>query len=78
MKKKILIILGHPARQRQSFCEALAIAYKESAVQAGHAVEYIKISNLDFDPILHEGYVGEQNKEPETGSRTRILLGWGR
>ena len=28
MIKKILIILWHPARERQSFCEALALAYQ--------------------------------------------------
>jgi putative NADPH-quinone reductase len=62
--KKILIILGHPAKERQSFCELLALTYKEKAHQAGHQVELMKISEMDFDPILHEGYVGEQYKEP--------------
>lgn len=64
-KKKILIILGHPARERESFCEALANAYAEEARGAGHDVDMLKISNLAFDPILHEGYRGEQDQEPD-------------
>ena len=31
MAKNILIILGHPARERQSFCEVLALAYQKGA-----------------------------------------------
>jgi putative NADPH-quinone reductase len=35
---KILIILGHPAKKRQSLSEALANAYKEGAIESGHEV----------------------------------------
>jgi putative NADPH-quinone reductase len=35
---KILIILGHPAKKRQSLYEALANAYKEGAIESGHEV----------------------------------------
>ena len=63
--KKILIILGHPAKERQSFCESLALAYKEHAVQSGHDVKFIKIADLKFDPILHEGHMGELPPDSE-------------
>ena len=63
MTKRILIILGHPAKERQSFCEALAAAYESSAQSAGHEVQLIKLAQLKFDPILHEGYNGDQPPE---------------
>ena len=34
--KRILVMNGNPARQRESFSEALANAYAEAATQAGH------------------------------------------
>ena len=65
MAKNILIILGHPARERKSFCEVLALAYKNSAAEAGHEVQMLNIAQLHFDPIVHEGYKGHQPLEPE-------------
>lgn len=61
---RILVINGNPARQRESFSEALANAYAEAATQAGHEVRTLQIATLDFDPILHEGYHGNQPAEP--------------
>lgn len=63
--KKILVILGHPAHARKSFCEALAESYTEGAREGGHVVDFVKISDLSFDPILHEGYKVEQAVEPD-------------
>jgi NAD(P)H dehydrogenase (quinone) len=64
MKKRILIINGNPSRQRRSFSEALAEAYHQGATTAGHEIRQIKLADLDFDPILHEGYHGHQALEP--------------
>ena len=64
MKKRILILNGNPARQRRSFSEVLAQAYRDGAVAAGHEVRQIKLADLKFDPILHEGYHGHQQLEP--------------
>src|ERR1035438_5649049 len=61
----ILIILGHPARKRQSLSEALANAYKEGAIESGHEVCLSKVADKQFDPILHEGYGEEQAAEPD-------------
>lgn len=74
MKKNILIILGHPAKKRQSFCETLALIYKETALQNGHSVEFLKISTLEFDPILHEGYVEKQYQEPDIAEAQKKLI----
>ena len=63
MTKRILIILGHPARARQSFSEALAVAYQNGAQRTGHEVQLVNIARLNFDPILHEGYQGDQSPE---------------
>lgn len=63
MAKKIVIILGHP--QRDSFCGALADAYRDGADKSGASIEFIAIGDLQFDPILHEGYRAVQALEPD-------------
>lgn len=65
MKRRILILIGNPARKRISFCEALGRAYAEGAKEGGHTVRLIKIADLSFDPILHEGYHGQQEAEQD-------------
>lgn len=60
--KRILVILGHPAAN--SLCGAMADAYAESATKAGHEVRVIRLGELAFDPILHEGYGRIQALEP--------------
>ncbi|STR27288.1 Putative NADPH-quinone reductase (modulator of drug activity B) [Janthinobacterium lividum] len=52
--KRILILLGHPSSD--SFCAALADAYAATARSDGHTVRELRLGQLDFDPILHEGY----------------------
>ena len=54
MEKRVLLILGHPSGD--SFCAALAEAYAVSARAQGHAVRTLRLGQLDFDPVLHEGY----------------------
>jgi putative NADPH-quinone reductase len=51
MRKHILIIDGHPDSDPARFCHAIAGAYAEAAVAAGHNVSRIDVSQLDF-PIL--------------------------
>lgn len=54
MRKKILVILGHPSSD--SFCAALAVAYAEAAALGGSEVRTLNLGKLNFDPVLHEGY----------------------
>jgi putative NADPH-quinone reductase len=54
MGKRILLILGHPSGT--SFCAALAARYVQSAIDAGHEVRQLRLGELDFDPVLREGY----------------------
>lgn len=63
MSKRILVILGHPARD--SFCAALADSYVEGAKAAGNELESIALGNLSFDPVLHNGYAKIQELEPD-------------
>lgn len=45
-EKRILTILGHPTHARQSFCEALTLAYQAGAPIAGHDVQLVTIARL--------------------------------
>lgn len=60
--KRILVILGHPAAN--SLCGVMAEAYAEEAAKAGHEVRQIRLGELAFDPVLHEGYEQIQALEP--------------
>ena len=65
MGKRILVILGHPSSN--SFCSALAERYTQSALSAGHEVRQLFLGQLDFDPVLREGY--QQVQPLEAGLR---------
>lgn len=65
MSKSILVINGNPARQRETFSAALTNAYRLGAEEGGHQVRTLKIADLAFDPILHEGCHAEQPPEPD-------------
>jgi NAD(P)H dehydrogenase (quinone) len=62
MSKNITIVLGHP--DATSFNGKLAEQYMKSAKAAGHNVKLFKTGEMDFDPILHQGYKVIQNLEP--------------
>jgi putative NADPH-quinone reductase len=51
LAKRIVIIDGHPDPAGGHLCDALAEAYAEGAVAAGHGVERVQIATLDF-PML--------------------------
>lgn len=63
MGKRVLVILGHPCAD--SFCGALADAYVQAAIRAGHEVRLLRLGSLNFDPVLHEGYNRIQPLEPD-------------
>ena len=73
MKKKILVILGHP--DTESLCGALASAYIESATTAGSEVRELQLGELKFDPILWNGYNKIQELEPDL-IRAQELIKW--
>lgn len=63
MKKKILVILGHP--NKDSFSGALARSYAEGAKKTAQEVRLLYLEDLKFDPILHKGYEVIQELEPD-------------
>jgi NAD(P)H dehydrogenase (quinone) len=73
MKKKILIIDGHP--NETSFCHALAGAYAKGAQIAGFDVQMLSLRNLKFDLNLQQGYRQIQELEPDL-IKAQNLIKW--
>jgi NAD(P)H-dependent FMN reductase len=73
MGKRILIILGHPDPQPERLCRALASAYHQGAVEAGHEVASIDVTRLDFRALRSrlewEGDTPPSLKEAQEGIR---------
>jgi NAD(P)H dehydrogenase (quinone) len=63
MRKKILIIIGHP--DEQSFNFALADAYEKGAIASGAEVKKIIVKDLNFDLNLQFGYRQRTELEPD-------------
>jgi NAD(P)H dehydrogenase (quinone) len=62
MKKKILIIQGHP--DHESFNHALHAAYKNGAIESGADVKEIFVGDLKFNLNLQFGYRQRTELEP--------------
>lgn len=69
MQRRILIIVGHPSKT--SFNSALAERYADSARDAGALVRLLHLGDLDFDPVLREGY--SQQLEPDLEEAQRHI-----
>lgn len=72
MQKNILVILGHP--DKNSFCGSLAKAYIDSAMANGSEVHELQLGELNFDPILWEGYKKIQELEPDLVKAQELIL----
>jgi NAD(P)H dehydrogenase (quinone) len=74
MGKKIVVLLGHPDTDVESyFSGILASAYETEAKNAGNEVQRFNLSDLHFDPILHKGYKVIQELEPDLRSLQEAL-----
>lgn len=59
----ILIINGNP--KKDSFCSALAESYQRGCETTSYSVKLISLGDLVFDPVLRDGYFGNQVIEPD-------------
>jgi putative NADPH-quinone reductase len=63
MRKQILIINGHP--DKESFCFAIADAYKKGILNSDTELQEIVIRDLKFNPNLEFGYRKRTELEPD-------------
>ena len=61
--KRILMILGTP--KGGSLCHALSDAFAQGARGEGHVVRLLKLGEMQFDPVLRQGYDQSQTLEPD-------------
>lgn len=60
---KVYILLGHT--DRETLSGALADCYETNARAAGYEVRRQNLGEMQFDPVLHEGYKKIQELEPD-------------
>lgn len=70
--KNILVILGHPSPK--SLNREIAQRYVQGA-KKNFQVKTLYLSELKFDPILHEGYNKTQELEPDL-KKAQELIKW--
>ena len=70
--KKILVILGHS--DDQGFCGKVLKAYLDGAKEAQQEIKVLKLGELSFDPILHNGYRKIQELEPDLKVAQEAIL----
>ena len=75
MKKRILIIQGHPSRDQHHFGHALAGVYREAAGAAGHEVRQADVALLEF-PLLREAEDWSKGTVPEALRTAQADIGW--
>ena len=73
---KIAVIQGHPDASGNHLCHALANAYVDGALAAGHEVEQIDVGHLDF-PILRsqkDWEKGDENTPADLKEAQRTIV----
>jgi putative NADPH-quinone reductase len=78
MKKRILIIQGHPDNTAPHLLHGLADAYANAAREAGHEVRTTTVAELDF-PLLRSQHAwgSTANCRPACARRRRTSAGPG-
>ncbi len=72
---RILLIHGHPDTGAAHLGHALANAYADGAVQAGHEVREVHVGRLDF-PLLRSQAEWEQGPLPPSLASAQADIGW--
>lgn len=73
MKRKVLIIHGHPVQD--TFVDKLTEQYIAGVRQSGAEIKELILKNLKFDINFHEGYRGYQELEPDL-KNAQELIAW--
>src|SRR5262245_13697105 len=72
---RISIIKGQPTGGFQHFGHALAQAYAQAALAAGHEVQSIAVADLDF-PILRSKQEWDEGPAPAAIAKAQEVIGW--
>lgn len=75
MSRRIVVIQGHPDPAGNHFGHALADAYVEGAVEAGHEVRRIEVARLEF-PWLRTKEEYEHGTPPPPIQACQADIGW--
>ena len=72
MSRKILVILGHPSST--SLCSAISDSYVDGAERTEKEVRKILIGDLNFDPVLKNGYGEVQGLEADLIKAQELIV----
>lgn len=72
---RILVIQGHPDANEPHLCHALAQAYSEGALEAGHPMRWVDVAQLDF-PLLRSQQEWEQGTLPPALEPAQDAIAW--
>lgn len=75
MKRRILIVQGHPSREQTHLGHALAAAYREGAAAGGHEVRQVDVAMLEF-PLLRDAEDWAKGTTPEALQAAQADVGW--
>lgn len=75
MSKRIVLIQGHPDPQNVHLGHALAGAYAEGAMAAGHEIKRIEVAQLDF-PLLRTKVEFDQGTPPSSIQDAQAAIKW--
>lgn len=75
MRKRILLIQGHPDTSQDHLCHALAHAYAAGATGAGHEVRTTTVALLDF-PLLRSQHDWEEGTVPPALTQAQDDIQW--
>lgn len=73
MKKRIVIIQGHPDAAKPHLCHAIANAYAEGAKKAGHNPHILPVAELSFPLLTSEEEFNHGDAPPVIGKAQQMI-----
>lgn len=74
MGTRIVLIQGHPDYRRPHLCHALAQAYVEGALAAGHEVEIVEPARLNFPVLTSPAEWAHGSPPPQLAAAQEAIL----